>query len=132
MRLWFGYGSEHSMNLVMIGQFKSTGDAESAKQALDDLTREVQADADAGNITVGEPADRFSDRMLSVLSQVSVYDVRPAELEQFCYDVSISLDGDKIVLRTDESDVSAFLKVLLDRSARVEVFSAHDYPEARP
>jgi hypothetical protein len=73
MRLWFGYGSEHSMNLVMIGQFKSTGDAESAKQALDDLMREVQADADAGNITVGEPADRFSDRMLSVLSQVSVW-----------------------------------------------------------
>jgi hypothetical protein len=46
--------------------------------------------------------------------------------------VSISQDGDKIILRTDESDVSAFLKVLLDRSARVEVFSAHDYPEEGP
>ena len=28
MKLWYGYGSEHSNNLVMIGQFKSVEDAE--------------------------------------------------------------------------------------------------------
>ncbi len=129
MKVWFGYGSEHSMNLVMIGQFKSVGDAESARDALEQLMREVQAEADAGGITVGEPADRFGTKMLDLLGRVSFYDVRPAELEQFCYDVSISQDGDKITLRTEESDVSAFLKLMLDRAARVEVFSAHHYPE---
>ena len=28
MKIWNGYGSEHSMNLVMIGRFKTVGEAE--------------------------------------------------------------------------------------------------------
>ena len=27
MKLWMGYGSEHSANLVMLGKFKSAEDA---------------------------------------------------------------------------------------------------------
>ncbi|EUA59807.1 hypothetical protein I550_2955 [Mycobacterium intracellulare 1956] len=33
------------------------------------------------------------------------------------------------MITTDESDVQALLKVLLDGGARVEVYSAHDYPD---
>jgi hypothetical protein len=37
-------------------------------------------------------------------------------------------DGSSIVVTTDETDVQALLKVLLDKGARIEVYSAHDYP----
>lgn len=32
MKIWQGYGSEHSMNLVMIGHFKSPKDATHAQK----------------------------------------------------------------------------------------------------
>ena len=52
----------------------------------------------------------------------------PDELQQLGYDAYVKLDGDKVVVTTDEADLSAFLKVLLEKGARVEVFSAHVYP----
>lgn len=34
-----------------------------------------------------------------------------------------------MILTTDESEVSAFLKVMIQKEAKVEVYSAHDYPD---
>jgi Family of unknown function (DUF6375) len=129
VRVWFGYGSEHSMNLVMIGRFTTTGDAAQIKQMIERLTDQVNSEIEAGRIEVGEPTDRYSDAMLQLLRDVELYDIRPAELEQFAYDVTVKVDGTSVVLSTDESDVSAFMKILLDRHARIEVFSAHHYPD---
>ena len=67
--------------------------------------------------------------MRDLFKRVDVYSISPAELGQFSYDVSVSVESDHLVVTTDEIDVSAFLKVLLDKGARVEVYSAHDYPE---
>ena len=39
------------------------------------------------------------------------------------------LKDQQVVITTDEPDVSAFLKLMVDKGARVEVFSAHDYPD---
>lgn len=127
MKIWYGYGSEHSMNLVMIGRFKDAVSAAKAKEVIDRLTDQVNADAQAG--LVGEGTEHFSDGMLDLLTNVKVHTLRPTELEQFTYDVNVEIKGSQIVLTTDEVDVSAFLKVLIDMGARVEVYSAHDYPD---
>lgn len=129
MKLWFGYGSEHSMNLVMIGRFKEASDAAQAKQAIDRLTNHIYAEVEAGRMEVGQPPDRYSQEISDVLRDVEIYTIGLAELEQFAYDVTVSIDGAQVVVKTDEIEVSAFLKVLLDKGARVEVFSAHDYPD---
>ena len=129
MRLWFGYGSEHSMNLVMIGRFKDASDATRAKQAIDRLTDHVYAEVEAGRMEVGQPTGRYDDAVSVLLGELAVYSIGPAELEQFAYSATVSLDGTEVVLETDEIEVSAFLKVLIDKGARVEVFSAHDYPD---
>lgn len=39
MKVWNGYGSEHSMNLVMVGQFKTIEDAEKTKELIESLPR---------------------------------------------------------------------------------------------
>jgi hypothetical protein len=124
MKIWNSYGSEHSANLVMIGKFKDGGSAEKAQAVINQIREYLmQSGSD-------EPdPDRYSSAMMELLKRVNVYDVRPGELEQFTYDFNCQRDGDRIVINTDESDVSAFLKVLIDKGARVEIYSAHMYPD---
>ena len=131
MKLWYGYGSEHSMDLVMIGRFEDARDAARMKDLIQRITERVNADAATGVIRSDGSTDRFSDSMIEFLYREKVYHVGPAELEQFAYDVSVTVDGNAIVVRTDECDISAFLKLLIDNKARVEVFSAHHYPESQ-
>ena len=130
MKIWYGYGSEHSMNLVMVGHFKQIGDAEKAKEILDSLAKSVSADIDDGVLEAGNPPQRYSDRMMDLLKKANIYIIGANEFEQFAYDYRLKLDGSKVVLTTDESDVLAFLKVLVHQGAKVEVYSAHDYPDA--
>ena len=130
MKVWYGFGTEHSMNLVMIGRFKDAATAETANAIIDKLMRAVEADEAAGQLVVGEPTDHYSDAMLNLLIELNLFGVEPRELEQFRYDVSVRRDGDAIVVTTDEIAVEAFLKVMLAQCARVEVYSAHDYPNA--
>jgi hypothetical protein len=130
MKIWHGYGTEHSMNLVMIGRFRDAATAMTAKDIIDKLTSAARADVDAGRLVVGEPADRYSDESLQVLTELNVHQVGPAELEQFLYEVEVRREEGSIVVTTDESDVQALLKVLLNQGARVEIYSAHDYPDA--
>jgi hypothetical protein len=128
MKIWYGYGSEHSMDLVMIGRFKDVRAASGAKEALDRLTEQVRADERAGLIEIDQTTDRFTDGVLALLQEVHVHILTPGELAQFAYDFSATLDDTEIVLKTEESEVSAFLKVLLAKGARVEVYSAHQHP----
>jgi hypothetical protein len=44
-------------------------------------------------------------------------------------DVRPEVKGDKIVIRTDESELAAFLTVMIDQGARVEIFCAHFFPK---
>ena len=127
MKVWFGYGSEHSMNLVMIGRFDDPLDAAAAKQVIDSLTEQLNADVQADLMEDGERMERFTDGMLDLLMKVNVVSIGPAELGQLAYDVNIQIDSNQVVVTTDEIDVSAFLKVLIAKGARVEVYSAHDY-----
>jgi Family of unknown function (DUF6375) len=99
MKIWSGFGSEHSMNLVMIGRFEDARDTEAAKLLIDRLTALVDEEQAAGQLVVGEPQGRFSDKVLDFLSTNNFVILGPDEL--------------------------AFLKVLIDHRARVEVFSAH-------
>lgn len=125
MKIWRGYGSEHSMNLVMIGQFKSVDDARKTKQTIDQLTEKL-----ADKIEVGRTRNRFEDEVFALLKDANIYTLGPRELEQFLYDVSTRIEEDKLILTTDESEVSAFMKLMIDRGAKIEIFSAHDYPDA--
>ena len=127
MKIWKGYGSEHSMNLVMIGHFKEARHAEDVKELLDRLADQVRDDADRCQADT-VPLNRFTDRMIELLEEANLYSLSPVELEQLLYDVLVNVDGNKVVLTTDEVDVSAFLKVLMDKGARLEVYSAHDHP----
>ena len=124
MKIWNSYGSEHSMNLVMIGQFKTADDAERTKQSIDLFTKEL-----ADEIEVGRSRDRFGNKVLDLLNRAECHILSPSDLEQFLYDVTSRVDDNKLIINTDESDISAFMKLMLQNGAKIEIFSAHDYPE---
>jgi len=128
MKIWNGYGSEHSMNLVMIGRFKEVRDADTVKKVIDQIAQQVSTESSSASGDDSRSQNRYSDAMLKLLGTLSVNTIGPIELEQFLYDVSVEVEGNTIVVKTDESDISAFLKVLIEKGARVEVYSAHDYP----
>lgn len=131
MKIWRGYGSEHSSNLVMIGRFKTVAGAVEAKRIIERLTKQVRADVKAGLMEEVDPPQRFTDHIMQLFREVETYVVAPAELSQFNYEFSVELQGDMVVLTTEEYDISAFLKILINGGARVEVFSRHDYPTAK-
>jgi uncharacterized protein DUF6375 len=125
MKIWQSYGSEHSMNLVMIGKFKSSHDAEETKQLIDSLSEEL-----ADKVDINTDLDRFNDDVFDILRSKNVFQLGPQELAQFLYDISVELHGDEIRVTTDEDDVSAIQKLMLHKGAKIEVFSAHDYQES--
>lgn len=129
MKIWYQHGSEHSANLVMIGHFENVADATKAKEIIDALTKQVREEESSGTRTIGHPSERYGDAMLDLLGKLNIASIGPSELEQFAYEVDVEARGNDLVLTTEELDISAFLKVMFMRGARVEVYSAHDYPD---
>ena len=127
MKIWHQYGSEHSANLVMIGHFEDATEATKAKEILDAIGQQVLSDEQSGEIVVGSPSERFGKEMLDLLMRLNIGSIAPHELEQFAYEVDVDVQGNDVVVATEEIDVSAFLKVMFHRGARIEVYSAHDH-----
>ncbi len=68
---------------------------------------------------------------------MNIGSIRPAELEQFLYDHTVSLEGTSVKIETEELEVSSFLKLFYSRDAKIEIYSAHsnaasDTSEAKP
>jgi len=128
MKIWNGYGSEHSMNLVLIGKFKRAQDAEKVEKDIDKLSAQASKD-DSFSIAFARPEDqRFSEEMLSLMRSLNLNTLGPADLEQLVSNHHLMREGDRITVKTDEAEISAFVKLFIEAGAKVEVFSAHDYP----
>ena len=130
MKIWYQHGSEHSANLVMIGHFANAADATKAKEIIEALAKQVAEDQSAGTLILGSPTGRYGKATLDLLEKLNVMTIGPDELEQFAYDVSVELQGNDLVLTTEEFDISAFLKVMFLIGARTEVYSAHHFPDS--
>ena len=124
MKIWNSYGSEHSANLEMIGTFKDIASAEKAKQIIDKISDYVSNSKEEF-----EGAQRFPDDAMELLRSIDFFSVAPSELGQFRYEVIPKLKGNKLVLRTDDIEISAVLKIMVQNGARVEVYSAHTFPD---
>ena len=129
MKIWYQHGSEHSANLVMIGRFEDATEAAKAKEIIDALTEQVAKDQENGTLVLGTPPNQYGNEMLDLLVRLNVASIGPAELEQFAYEVDIEVEGKSVVVTTEELDIAVFLKILILRGARIEVYSAHDYPD---
>lgn len=128
MKIWNGYGSEHSMNLVLIGRFKQVKDAEKVENDIGKLSAQASKEESHSLLFAGPEDQRFSKEMLSLMQSMSLHTLAPADLGQLVSEHHIERKGEQITVTTDEAEVSAFVKLFIEAGAKVEVFSAHDYP----
>jgi hypothetical protein len=104
------------MNLVMIGSFKQLREAEEVKSLIDELAEHVRKEP-MRSYNDDPEESRFSKEMLAFFAKANLNTIGPSELEQFNYDVSIAREGNTLVLKTDESEISAFLKLMIEKGA---------------
>jgi hypothetical protein len=123
MKVWFGYGSEHSAKLVIIGTFKSNEDASVAARLIEEASEIALREHEAGRLS----KETFSPEMLQLISNHSL-GFNYADPEQLIYEFNAHQEGSKVIIKTDETDIQAFLKIFIRYGARVEMFSTHDYP----
>ncbi len=127
MKVWIGYGSEHSNNLMMVGTFANVDRATEAFKDFDEIRKQAQLDYEDGILDFEKTHSRWSDAMRDLLMKHNVYSLGPDDLMDFVLDTQVSQEGDKIIVRTDEIEVAGFLKLFYSRGARIEVGDAQSF-----
>lgn len=131
MKIWTGYGSEHSANLVVIGTFESDEAAQKAEALLNEITRIADADEKEGHLNMEGGNTKFSDRYLHLIAEKNLsVGMTPDDLIHLLTDNSMKVEGNRLVITTEEIEVGAFLKAMIHGGAKIEVYSAHDHPGA--
>ena len=129
MKIWNGYGSEHSSNLKMIGYFADESAAKATEVIFDRLRERVYTELDDNTFDPGV-SDSLSDEMGHVLRELNLWSMGPRDIDNFAYDHSVRREGSSLVLTTDENEVGGFLKLMVDQDARIEIFSLHTHDDA--
>lgn len=132
MKIWAGFGSEHSANLRMIGHFQSAEKAESAKRQLEELCDLVVANYDYDRFHENPEAWYLNEPLVETLRKLGLYNFSPEDIESLSSEHTVRRVDNELRISTDESTVSGFLRFMIDGPARVEVYSAHHYPDEGP
>lgn len=133
MKVWSGFGSEHSANLVMIGHFQTPEDAEVAVRQLEKLCACVSDEFDYDRYDDDPMAAYPEGPLVEMLRQLSLAHFSPEDIEHLAREQhSLERRNSRIEISTDEYDVGGFLKFLIAKRARVEVYSGHDFPDGPP
>ncbi|WP_413115765.1 DUF6375 family protein [Streptomyces sp. CY1] len=127
MRIWNGYGSEHSMDLVLIGRFQTVTGAKAAEERMEAL--QALAEAAWSDDHWLSPDERLPRELGESLREMKLYDIGRYDVDNFALDHSVTRTAETVRIWTDESDVQGFLKVLLHYGAKVEIFSRHEWDE---
>jgi hypothetical protein len=127
VRIWHSYGSEHSMDLILIGKFETVADAEAAIERMGALKSLAEVEWDDDDWRQHE--ERMPRTLTDELGKLKLYDMGRFDVDIYAYEHSIERNGSTVRIWTEESDVQGFLKVLIHLGARVEVFSRHDWNE---
>jgi Family of unknown function (DUF6375) len=127
MRIWHSYGSEHSMDLVLVGTFETVSTAEAAIERLEAL--KALAEAEWSDDDWRRQDERMPDTLIDGLSKLKLYEMGRSDVDIYAFEHSIERNGSTVRIRSEESEVQGFVKVLIHLGARVEVFSRHHWNE---
>ena len=125
MKIWFNYGSEHSLNIALIGHFKKAVDAKAFEQDLENLKKFLQENSNYKfNILSFDPSIK------EYLAKEQIAFLSPEQLDQILSYEVLKRDGAKIEVTSDEL-LDGLVSWMIMKGAKVEIFSLHDYPEVR-
>jgi len=125
MKIWRSYGSEHSANHVLIGHFQDSGTAEATAALIEELHAAL-GPSDSGN----EGPVRFPADVMKILERVKFTSLAPQEVDHFRWGYHPEVEGTKVIITTDESELSGIIRLFVHKGAKVEFYSAHHYPDS--
>lgn len=127
MKVWTGYGSEHSARLVMLGKFKTAEDASDFLGEVEKLEQLVQAEDGDAKVLL-----RFPKKILDMIFSGEIRfcsDFEPKDLNDFCMELQWKQQQDDTTILEFRSDVTGWaglIKMLLNAGARIEIFDEHN------
>ncbi|WP_327191122.1 DUF6375 family protein [Streptomyces xinghaiensis] len=127
MRIWHSYGSEHSMDLVLVGTFETVSGAEAAMERMEAL--KTLAEAEWSDDDWRRADERMPRALADELGKLRLYDMGRSDVDIYALDHSVQRTGSTVRVWTEESEVQGFVKVLINLGARIEVFSRHHWNE---
>lgn len=129
MKIWVGFGSEHSAALRMIGHFGSPEDAEVAREQLQKLCDLAVEKFDHERFAENPWAWYLDSELRKSLEDLALFGFTPEDLASLVGEHLIDRHGSEIHIRTEETAVGGLIKFMIDRPVRVEVYSAHHFPD---
>jgi len=130
MKIWTGYGSEHSANLVMLGKFKTPEDATGFLAELEKLERLIQED-DSGDDVFRKFPKKIMDEVLGERIRFCS-NLAPKDLDDFRMDLQrYQRDDDQTIVefKSDETGWAGLIKMMLNAGARIELFEESNAKE---
>lgn len=124
MKVWIGYGSEHSYDLVLIGHFVDETKARRAEEQFKRLKEAAESELPEPS---WEADQRFTDGMYELLKELNTYDLSRSDIENFIYEHTVERRGKELHVKTDEGEIQGFLKVLISGGARIEIYSPREW-----
>ncbi len=129
MKVWFGHGSEHSAAIVMIGEFKTAEEAESVQRLIDEISGQASDDYSNDIVKHWSKNERYSDETEDRLHQRDLHFLSPSDIADFALNQpNIEKKGKELHFWTDDVEIGGFIKLMVNKGARVQVYSAHNYP----
>ena len=108
----------------MVGTFRELKDAEEALKAIEAVKDYVlHNEYDYAN------SDRYPEGVLKLLQELQLYVIQPRELDQFLYEFHVKTEKKRVIVTTDETEISGIMKILIENGGWVEVYSAHQYSD---
>ena len=127
MRIWYSYGSEHSMDLVLVGTFETVTGAEAAIEKMEALR--TLAGSEWSDDDWRRQDERMPGSLVDGLRKLKLYEMGRSDVDIYAFEHTVERRDSTVRVWTEESEVQGFLKVLIHLGARVEVFSRHDWNE---
>ena len=132
MKLWRGFGSEHSANLFMIGHFSTPEDAQVAVKELERMRALIEEEFDYDQFLENSMSFYTNDSLRKMLEELGLYNFSGEDIEHFTREHRVRRSENRVEIWTDELDVNGFLKFMIDKGVHVEVYSAHNFPDVPP
>jgi hypothetical protein len=123
MKIWNSYSGEHSAKLKIIGTFKSVEDATTAENLFHELYKIAEQEKIEENNFYQDPEFKI------IAEKYNFYSATFQDIKDLVYfGHSFERDRNKITIFTDDLEVQGLIKILIDNSAKIELYSKHDYP----
>ena len=130
MKIWYGFSSEHSSRMKIVGHFKSS---DNAKQFLGDLEK-MRSLVEANTEACFNTPEEFPRQILDSLFKGEVRHAQTLashDLMDFANEMSIEDNDCNVTISSSEWNWAGVIKMMIESGARIEMFSEHDYPAGK-